>query len=132
MAFFAMLDLAPGRRVTVFRDPHRREWRELERANDPLDGVRGFLVGTEFYAWAPAALHGEVKGPLAASLGDDGRDWLPVTALTVLGEVVITSSFPAGAERRRQVEERVRACPNLRRYLGRAPRVSFARELEAA
>ncbi len=132
MAFFAMLDLAPGRRVTVFRDPDRREWRELERANDPLDGVRGFLVGAAFYAWAPAALHGEVKGPLAASLGDDGRDWLPVTALTVLGELVVTNSFPAGGECRRRVEARVRSCASLCRHLGRSPRVSFARELEAA
>ncbi len=131
MAFFAVLELAPGRRVTVFRSPDRREWRELEEANDPLDGVRGFVVGPDFYAWAPAALHGEVEGPLAAPLGAGG-DWLPVAVLTLLGEVVVTSSFDADREGRNAAEGRIRACPALRRRFRRPPAVSFAREFEEA
>ncbi len=133
MAFCTMLELAPGRRVTVFRNPDRREWRELEQANDPLDGVRGFVIGADFYAWAPAALHVEVGPLLAAALGTPELGWLPVAVLTVLREVVVTSSFDAGTpEACRDAEQRIRACVSLRRRLGPKPRLRFVRPLEEA
>lgn len=132
MAFFAELELTADRNVTVFRNPDRREWRELEEANDPLDGVRGFVVGPDFYAWAPAALHGELDGPLAASLGGSRPDRIPVTVLTLVGEVVVTGSLVAGRSERRRLEAVIRACANLRRRLGSRFRVRFARLLEEA
>ncbi len=133
MAFCTMLEVAPGRRVTVFRNPDGREWRELEQANDPLDGVRGFVIGGDFYAWVPAALHAEVEPLLATALGGPAQAWLPVAVLTVLRELVITSSFGAGTpEACRDAERRLRACASLRRRLGPKPRLRFARLLEEA
>jgi len=117
----------------VFRNPDCREWRELEEANDPLDGVRGFVIGDDFYAWVPAALHAEVEPLLAGVVDTPADDWLPVAVLTVLPELVITSSFDAGTPAAcRRAEQRVRACANLRRRLGPEPRLRFARLLEEA
>lgn len=122
MPFFAACPLADGETLEIFEDPDPREWRELEAAVDPVDGVRGFLVGGRLYAWLPAALHEEVEPQLRQRLGREGsgQNWLPVTIVPALHLVTVTTSLDAtGDEKalRDRIEAQVRASPALQRRL---------------
>lgn len=120
MAFVAALSLGGGDTIEVFVDPAPREWRELEAAVDPVDGVRAYLVGNRLYAWLPAALHEEVAPLLRPLLAgtQDTDDWLPLAIVPALQLVNVTTSLAVGEEKRvaaDRVERRIRRCPALRR-----------------
>lgn len=120
MPFVAACPLAAGETVEIFADPDAREWRDLEAAVDPLDGVRGFLVGRQLYAWLPAALHEQVE-PLLRQLLDGAarkQSWLPVTIVPALHLVTVTTSLSTGGDQqalRQKIERQIRTCAVLRR-----------------
>jgi fructose-1,6-bisphosphatase/inositol monophosphatase family enzyme len=120
MPFVAACPLADGETVEIFAEPDAREWRELEAAVDPLDGVRAFLVGGRLYAWLPAALHEQVEPLLRQHLGAAAAasGWLPVSIVPALHLVIVTTSLIAGGDQqalRQQIERQIRANAALQR-----------------
>jgi hypothetical protein len=120
MPFFAAYRLAGDGVVEVFVDPDAHEWRELEAAIDPVDGVRAFVIGGRLYAWTPPLLHEEVEPLLRETLGAGaaGAEWVPVCIVPALHLVTVTTSLDATADEtalRDRVETQVRASPALQR-----------------
>jgi hypothetical protein len=121
MPFFAAYCLAGDGFVEVFVDPDAHEWRELEAAVDPVDGVRAFVIGGRLYAWTPPLLHEEVEPLLRETLGAGaaGAEWVPACIVPALHLVTVTTTFePARADGeglRRRLEDAVRGCVALQR-----------------
>ncbi len=133
MTYFATLPVAHGCWATVFHDPDAGEWRELEGAVDPVDGVRGYVLRDTLYAWLPAVLHEEIRPALAERVGGNPRFWLPVAVRPGLGDVTVTTSLsvddPAALE---NIRRTLRRCPALLRRLGPRFRVTLAGRLAPA
>lgn len=120
MPFLAARRLA-GRTVEFFVDPDAHEWRELESAVDPVDGVRAFVVGARLHTWVPPLLHEQVEPQLREILGEEAAAaaWIPVCIVPALHLVTVTTTFdPTDGDARglrRRLEAAVRGCDALRR-----------------
>ncbi|GBD40807.1 hypothetical protein HRbin39_00177 [bacterium HR39] len=134
MPWFTTLRMPDGRTVEVFGDPTPREWRELEEAIDPVDGVRGQVAGEHLLAWTPPVLHEESDAELRRLVSEDLRDpWIPVRIVPALGMVTVTTTLPAReAAARRLLVRQIEAVPALRRRLGQHLKVSVDHVLEPA
>ncbi len=135
MPWFTTLRLADGRTVEVFLDPTPKEWREIEAAIDPVDGVRAQVAGSHLLAWTPPVLHEEIGEDLRRLAPEEMREpWIPVRIVPALGMVTVTTTLPARevARARRLLVEQVSAVPALRRRLGPHLRVSVDHALESA
>lgn len=120
MAFLAATRLE-SQPVEFFVDPDSREWRELEAAIDPVDGVRAFVGGGRLYAWLPPLLHEQVEPHLRKILGEEAGSAIlvPVCIVPALHLVTVTTTLEPGLPDveglRRQVEEEIRNCAALQR-----------------
>lgn len=137
MAFLGAATLGNGEIVEFFLDPDAHEWRELERAVDPLDGVRGYVVNGRLCAWLPPHLHEEVAPALRDLLGTSTRHslWVPICILPALRSVTVTTALrpPRDAARfREQVDQELRRCRALARRLGSDFRINHAWALVVA
>ena len=134
MAYFGSVRLPDGTIVELFREPDRREWRELEGAVDPVDGVRAFLVGDALYAWVPAALHRDVEPALRKRLRGARGSWLPLCIRPAVATVTVTTSLRGAlpSSERARIERRVLRNRTLRMRLGDRPAILFAGELAVA
>ena len=107
--------------VEVFRNPTSREWRDLLRIADPIDGIRAYVVEGHLYAWGSLPLHRDLRSWLVPEVGAaPAALWIGVQMAPRLGSVTVTeatdaSGAPGDMEGAQLAVER---SPALRRLLG--------------
>lgn len=106
--------------VEVFRNPSSREWRDLLRIADPIDGIRAYEVEGDLYAWGSLPLHRDLRPWLLPEIGAGAAPWIGVQIAPLLGTVTVTEvaaapGAPRALEDPASVIERSRP---LRRLLG--------------
>lgn len=84
--------------VEVFRNPSSREWRDLLRIADPIDGVRAYHVEGDLYAWGSLPLHRDLRPWLLPEIGAETGPWIGVQIAPRLGMVAVTETTSATGE----------------------------------
>jgi len=91
MAFFTSIQARGVGLVEIFLNPGRREWRDLATIADPVDGVRGYLVGSQLYLWGSLPLHRDLRPHLKSAIGDGrGAVWIGLQIIPRMHSVTIT------------------------------------------
>lgn len=99
MAHFTTIKARGVGLVEVFRNPVSREWRELVRLADPIDGLRAYHVDGDLYVWGSLPLHRDLQGWLAAEIGDDKGSWVGLQIVHLLNTVTVTEVTSAKGEK---------------------------------
>ncbi|MCB1882605.1 MAG: hypothetical protein KDG89_01210 [Geminicoccaceae bacterium] len=98
MAWFTTLQPKRVGLVDIFRNPVGREWLELQALADPIDGIRGYVVGGDFYGWGSLPLHRDLRRDLQAELPDARGGWIGVQVMPLLRAVSITEALDGTGE----------------------------------
>lgn len=106
--------------VEIFRNPHGREWQTLLRYADPVDGLRGYLIGGDVYLWGSVPLHRDLQPLMQEEVAQDAGAWLaiqinPRIRICLLSDCVTRDGTPIAVAR---AEEILRRSMPLQRLLG--------------
>ena len=120
MAFFTSLRGHGVGLVEIFRNPFGREWRDLQRYADPIDGLRGYLIAGDIYLWGSLPLHRDVRGLLRPAIDRRAGAWLgiqinPRLSCCLVSECVCHDGTPVELH---DFEAPLRASMPLERLLG--------------
>lgn len=121
MAHFTTIKARGVGLVEIFRNPVSREWRELVRLADPIDGLRAYHVDGQLYVWGSLPLHRDLQSWLAAEIGDDSGSWIGLQIAHLLNVVTVTEVTSATGEKLAiaGVRGTIERSPPLLRLLGR-------------
>ena len=64
--------------VEIFRNPYGREWLELQRYADPIDGLRGYLIAGDLYLWGSLPLHRDVQPLFQDEIEASAGAWIAI------------------------------------------------------
>ncbi len=82
--------------VEVFQDPSSREWRDLLRIADPVDGIRAYVVQDHLYAWGSLPLHRDLRPWLVPAIAAAPTAlWMGVQIAPRLATVTLTEATDA-------------------------------------
>ncbi len=90
MAHFTTIKARGVGLVEIFRNPAAREWHELMRFADPVDGLRGYLIDGAVYVWGSLPLHRDLRPWLAAEIGTSTGSWVGLQLAPLLNAVTVT------------------------------------------
>lgn len=97
MAHFTTIKARGVGLVEVFRNPVTREWRELVRLADPVDGLRAYLIDGAVYVWGSLPLHRDLRRWLANEFTVTTGSWVGLQLAPLLNAVTVTEVVtPAG------------------------------------
>lgn len=108
--------------VEVFRNPSSREWRDLLRIADPIDGVRAYHVEGDLYAWGSLPLHRDLRPWLRPCIDAEASLWIGVQISPQLHAVTVTEATSAAGDSYEVTDARpaIEGSQPLRRLLGSA------------
>ena len=106
--------------VEVFRNPSSREWRDLLRIADPIDGVRAYHVEGDLYAWGSLPLHRDLRPWLRPEIDAEASLWIGVQIVPQVPAVTVTEATSAAGEPFETADARpaIESSQPLRRLLG--------------
>ena len=90
MAHFASLVGRGVGLVEIFLNPHGREWYELQRYADPIDGLRGYLIDGDLYLWGSLPLHRDVHPLLREVIHLPEGTWFGIQVNRRLARCVVS------------------------------------------
>jgi hypothetical protein len=97
MAHFTTIKARGVGLVEIFRNPASREWHELVRLADPVDGLRAYLIDGAVYVWGSLPLHRDLRPWLEAEIGQSTGSWIGLQVAPLLNAVTVTElTTPAG------------------------------------
>jgi len=99
MAHFTTIKARGVGLVEIFRNPASREWRDLVRLADPIDGLRAYQVDGNLYVWGSLPLHRDLQPWLAAEIGADSGSWIGLQIAHLLNAVTLTEVTSATGEK---------------------------------
>ena len=121
MAHFTTIKARGVGLVEIFRNPASREWHDLVRLADPVDGIRAYFIDGAVYAWGSLPLHDALRPALSAELADTKGSWVGLQLAPLLNAVTVTEVTTPSGERQEIAGVRAllqRSLP-LARLLGR-------------
>lgn len=99
MAHFTTIKARGVGLVEVFRNPASREWHDLVRLADPVDGLRGYHIDGALYVWGSLPLHRDLRPWLMAEIGGSTGSWIGLQMAPLLHTVTVTEvTTPAGEQ----------------------------------
>lgn len=98
MAHFTTIKARGVGLVEIFRNPVSREWRELVRLADPVDGLRAYHVEGALYVWGSLPLHRDIRPWLAPEIAASGGSWIGLLIAPRLALVTVTEVVSAAGE----------------------------------
>jgi hypothetical protein len=90
MAHFSTIKARGVGLVEIFRNPASREWHELMRLADPVDGLRAYLIDGAVYVWGSLPLHRDLRPWLADEIGTSTGSWVGLQLAPRLNAVTVT------------------------------------------
>lgn len=90
MAHFSTIKARGVGLVEIFRNPASREWHELTRLADPVDGLRAYLVDGAVYVWGSLPLHRDLRPWLEPEIGASTGSWVGLQLAPLLNSVTVT------------------------------------------
>jgi hypothetical protein len=90
MAHFTTIKARGVGLVEIFRNPASREWHELVRFADPVDGVRAYLIDGAVYVWGSLPLHRDLRPWLETEIGTSTGSWVGLQLAPLMNAVTVT------------------------------------------
>jgi len=99
MAHFTTIKARGVGLVEVFRNPASREWHDLVRLADPVDGLRAYHIDGALYVWGSLPLHRDLRPWLVTEIGHSTGSWIGLQLAPLLHTVTVTEvTTPEGEQ----------------------------------
>ena len=92
MAYLTSIERRGVGLVEFFKNPSLREWRSLWREADPIDGVRGYLIGDDLIIWGSLPLHSDVRPMIEDEIANYDKRWIGVQINAALVTVLVSEA----------------------------------------
>jgi hypothetical protein len=97
MAHFTTIKARGVGLVEIFRNPASREWHDLVRLADPIDGLRAYHIDGALYVWGSLPLHRDLRPWLVPEIGTSTGSWIGLQLAPLLNTVTVTEvTTPTG------------------------------------
>jgi hypothetical protein len=90
MAHFTTIKARGVGLVEIFRNPASREWHDLLRIADPVDGLRAYHIDGAVYVWGSLPLHRDIRRWLKAEFDKPTGSWIGLQMQPRLAALTVT------------------------------------------